>query len=170
MKKSNILIIFLAVLIISGCSSPKYLPPAEDVGTAPHGAYIFVDRNSGPIVAGELIAVDSMKLYVWVGPGNKKYYENPIAVSRDDIYYFSLHYARNPHYGWTIPLFTAATISHGWLLILTAPINLIATIAVTVAGESAYQYNNKDIPWEDLRMFARFPQGIPPGFIRKMKI
>jgi hypothetical protein len=45
----------------------------------------------------------------------------------------------------------------------TAPINLIVTISITVSGETAFQYSDKNITYDILKMFARFPQGIPPN-------
>jgi hypothetical protein len=51
---------------------------------------------------------------------------------------------------------------HGWYSIFTIPIHLIVTISVTASGENAFKYNNKKMTYEELKMFARFPQGIPP--------
>ena len=34
---------------------------------------------------------------------------------------------------------------------------------MSVGGEMAFTYTEKDMTYEELRMFARFPQGIPPN-------
>jgi hypothetical protein len=47
------------------------------------------------------------------------------------------------------------------MLVFTAPINLMVTIVVTMSSEDAFQYNEKNMSYEKLKMFARFPQGIP---------
>ncbi|MBL0238695.1 MAG: hypothetical protein IPQ02_19390 [Saprospiraceae bacterium] len=35
------------------------------------------------------------------------------------------------------------------------------TVIVSVSGESAFKYSNKNICIDKLKMFARYPQGIP---------
>jgi hypothetical protein len=37
------------------------------------------------------------------------------------------------------------------------------TISVTASGESAFQYSEKNMTFEKLKMFSRFPQGILPS-------
>jgi hypothetical protein len=61
-----------------------------------------------------------------------------------------------------MPLLTLSNLSHGALL-LTAPINLYATIAVSMSAKRDFQYSEKEMPLDKRPMFARFPQGIPPN-------
>lgn len=52
---------------------------------------------------------------------------------------------------------------HGAISIFTLPIHLIVTITATATGENAFKYSDKNMTYDKLRMFARFPQGIPPN-------
>ena len=105
-----------------------------------------------------MIAVDATSIVVLNEQLNKCE-----TVDRKNIEKFKLWYAEPNHYGWTIPLTLIATFTHGLWLIFTAPINLIATICISVAGEQAYRYTEKDLSIDELRLFARFPQGVPPN-------
>jgi hypothetical protein len=86
-----------------------------------------------------------------------------IAIEKSQVLAFTLQYAQARHYGWTIPLSSLVTLSHGAFAIFTFPINLITTIAVTGAGESAFVYKSDNMTYKELKMFARFPQGLPPN-------
>jgi hypothetical protein len=57
-----------------------------------------------------------------------------------------------------------ATVSNGWLLVLTAPAWLItgAVASETQARQSRVLATPQDI--DRITLFARFPQGLPPGF------
>lgn len=64
---------------------------------------------------------------------------------------------------WT--LFGAlSTISHGFVLILTAPVWILAGSLSTSSVSRAPMVNAVDI--EQMRPYARFPQGIPPNVDR----
>ncbi len=80
-----------------------------------------------------------------------------------DIKHFELRYAKPKRYYWTIPICAAYPLIHGFYAALTIPIHLIVTTIVTATGEAAFKYRDEGITYENLRMFARFPQGIPPG-------
>jgi hypothetical protein len=164
MRIKKIGFILLAV-IINGCASPHYLPSSENIGISPYGSNIEISRKEASDINGELIAIDENQIYVLADSESKC-----ITVPLSKVRRFRLRYARPKHYGWTIPLFTLATISHGYFLIITAPLNLIVTVAVTVSGENSFVYNNRKITYEELKMFARYPQGIPQNIdIAKIK-
>lgn len=55
------------------------------------------------------------------------------------------------------------SLTHGLLFLGSAPVNLIVTSVVTADGLLAYRYDHGDISFEELKMFARFPQGMPPN-------
>jgi hypothetical protein len=152
----------LLAIIIGSCTSPRYLPKPEEIDVNQYGSYIVILKNSGAYVKGELIAIDSNRIIV-LAESERDNIAQPIIVSVSDAKCFTLKYAKPKHYGWTIPLFTLATIGHGAFLLITAPINLIVTISVTTAGESAYEYNDRKMTYDKLKMFARFPQGLPPN-------
>jgi hypothetical protein len=150
----------LLAVVIGSCISPRYLPQPEEIDVNQYGSYIVILKKSNVYIKGELIAIDSNRIIVLAESERDNSTQTKI-VTVSDIKCFTLRYAKPKHYGWTIPLLTLATISHGWFLVLTAPVNLITTISVTVAGESAYEYNDRKMTYDKLKMFARFPQGLP---------
>ncbi|MEO6902695.1 MAG: hypothetical protein ABI315_06025 [Bacteroidia bacterium] len=164
--KTKITLIALLAILISSCSAPKYLPSSDKIDVNQNGSYIKVNfyraanipRSLQTYYGGELIAIDSNKMVILSASTHKC-----ATIQIKDVKRFNLRYAKPKHYGWTIPLYTLATIAHGFLLIYTAPINLIVTTAVTISGENAFQYNKRNMTYEKLKMFARFPQGIPPN-------
>ena len=162
--KTKFTLIVLFALIMSSCTTPAYLPTSEMIDVNQSGSYIKVIRKStenmeaSVIVNGELIAIDSTNLIVLSGKANKC-----ITVPMNDVKRFELKYAKGKNYGWTIPVFSLASIAHGLFGIITVPVNLIVTILVTASGENAFIYKGKNITNDQLKMFARFPQGIPPN-------
>lgn len=154
--KNKIFFIGLLTLIIGSCTSPRYLPSSDKIDVNEYGSYIKIVYKTKSHIDGELIAIDSNKI-VLLTEKTKQCVTVPI----NEIKHFSLRYAKSKHYGWTIPVFTFSTISHGVFLIFTAPVNLIVTISVTMGGENAFKYSDKNMTYDKLGMFARFPQGIP---------
>lgn len=153
-----IVIACIIVFLSGGCSFPGYLPTTSSIGVNEFGSYISITRHSGKDLRGELIAVDSSNIFVLT--------DNPrqcVALPTSQMKAFSLRYAKGKAYGWTVPLYSLFTISHGWFLIITFPVNLITTLIVTNSGRKSFTYSEKDINIEYLSSFARFPQGIPPG-------
>ena len=156
--KNKIILTGLLAIIISSCTSPRYLPSSDKIDINQNGSCINIIPKTTANIDGELIAIDSNKIVVLSEATNKC-----MTVQINDVKRFTLRYAEPKHYGWTIPVYTLATIGHGALLILTAPINFIVTILVTASGENAFQYSDKNMTYDKLKMFARFPQGIPPN-------
>lgn len=163
MKTKLILIVLLAISM-SSCKTPAYLPSSDMIDVNQNGSYIKVFRNSAEnieasaIVKGELIAIDSNNIVVLSGKTN-----NCIVVPMYDVKRFEVQYAKSKNYAWTIPAFSLASFAHGFLGLITIPVNLIVTLAVTSSGENAFVYHSKNMTYEKMKMFARFPQGIPPN-------
>ncbi len=65
---------------------------------------------------------------------------------------------------WWTGLGMASTLSHGGFLIISAPVWLITGGATLVFMHNRPIHRYPDDPLESLAAFARFPQGIPPGF------
>jgi hypothetical protein len=159
--KTKILLSVLLVVVISSCTTPAYLPAHEKIDENQYGSYIEVYLKTGSYVNGELIAIDTNSIIVLQESGNAA--SKKIATVRIiDANRFLLRYAKPKNYGWTIPLYSLASISHGIFAIFTLPLNLLVTISVAVGGERAFTYNDRKMTYDKLRMFARFPQGIPP--------
>ena len=149
----------LVVLTFSACYSPNYILDTEYIDVGVHGSYIKVyDGKERRTIKGEVISVDEREMIVL----EKNSYKTIVhKIQKEDIKYFRLKYAKSSDYSWTIPVYALATLSHGWFLVITLPINLIVTISVTASGPKSLSYTDKTIKYEELNMFARFPQGLP---------
>lgn len=158
--KNNLSFTVLLMLILSSCTTPKYLPSSEHIDVNVYGSYIEVVQKSASSIDGELIAIDSTNIIVLENGKNVC-----VTIPISDVEHFSLKYAKSKNYGWTIPAYTLATGGHGFLSIYTAPINLLVTISVTASGYNAFTYSDEDMTYDQLNMFARFPQGIPPDIV-----
>lgn len=154
------IILGMALALLSGsCKAPAYLPETEEIGSHEFGSYISIEVPDEGAIEGELIAINDEAFMVLDKEGDHQLQSIPIA----DIKSFKLLYAQPENYGWTIPVSVLVTASHGIFAVFTAPVNIIVTSVVTARGRNAFTYNDGDISTEDLKMFARFPQGIPPG-------
>ncbi|MBK6642764.1 MAG: hypothetical protein IPG39_16865 [Bacteroidetes bacterium] len=156
--KTNFALISLLLIIFTSCSTPGYLPTSYAIDVNEYGSYIKIIQKSASKIKGELIAIDNNRIIVMVAETRKCK-----IVSLNDVNHFKLRYAKPKHYGWTIPAFIVYPLIHGYYSIASIPIHLIVTISVTVSGESAFMYSDKNMTYEKLKMFARFPQGIPPN-------
>ncbi len=143
--------------MMSSCITPDYLPTTDNIDVNEHGSYIRLTNKDNTYANGELIAIDTTRVLI-LNEETLKCDSVPI----DRVDYFKLRYAQPKHYGWTIPVFSLFTLTHGVYALFSMPINLIVTTSVTVSGEKAFQYNQDDMTYERLKMFARFPQGVPP--------
>jgi hypothetical protein len=154
--KTKIIAALLLVFFLSSCRLALYLPSSDTIDENEYGSFIKIVHKTESNIYGELIAIDSSKIIV-LSDDTKKCK----TVSLSNVEHFTLKYANGANYGWTIPVYTLATISHGWFLVLTAPINLIVTISINAQGANAFKYSDKNMTFEKLKMFARYPQGIP---------
>jgi hypothetical protein len=127
-----------------------------------YGSYIAIRSRKGGLVAGELIAIDSTHIVVLPDP-KRKIPQPCVSFPVNNVRQFTVQYAKNKNYSLTIPLYTLATLGHGFFSILTAPVNVIVTGAVTASAKNEFRYRKKQITFKELPMFARFPQGIPPN-------
>ncbi len=176
--KTKLFIIALLVILAGSCKivSPTYLPADNMIGVNAHGSYIKVttqkkesdkkgdkkgDKKSKittNIIKGELIAIDTNSISLLTDI-TKQYTVFPLS----EIKKFTVQYAQPKHYEAAIALFPLITAAHGVYALITLPLNLIVTIAVTSSGHHAFEYNHDNMTYDKLRMFARFPQGIPPN-------
>jgi|WetSurMetagenome_2_1015567.scaffolds.fasta_scaffold06554_2 hypothetical protein len=168
MKTKPGLYIGLIILILCGCKTAKYLPQSEAIDINEYGSFINVSLTNKKTINGELLSVkDGILTVLTDSATNKKAVTIPVILVKK----FYLLYARPKNYGWTIPVYAASTLLpfpdpagddfmpfHGFFALLTVPINLIVTSTVV---RNSFRYNNASITYEQLKMFARFPQGIP---------
>lgn len=158
----------LALLLIgSGCASTS---ARDDWTSSPNAmqreAYgVWVDVRFGDAAApdtlrGELITATEDSLFLIPPQSSLR------AVARSTINELQLtaYDANWSTLGVWIALGTLSTISHGFFLILSAPVWIIGGSAA--ASRQSYRPIYTNPPLETLRRFARFPQGLPPDLER----
>jgi hypothetical protein len=163
--RNKIYLLGLIAIVLGNCTSPRYLPKASQVDVNEHGSFIKITRKAAPVpvMCGELIAIDSTAMVVL--PKDSSRCE---LVYLDEVKRFSLRYAKPSHYWWTIPLGIALPYMNGYYSMFTLPIHLLVTVSETVSGEIDFKYSNRNMTFEKMAMFARFPQGIPGQVDLKM--
>jgi hypothetical protein len=156
----------LALGPAAGCfqsTAPRgWLPAAEEAPHQAFGSWIRLEDRSRPpttVTEGELIAVDRDTIHVHS-------FGRLVSLPRASVCCVTLT-AFHLDYGsiaaWAA-LGTLSTASHGFGLILTAPIWMLAGTAAASNASVAPRIQSTDP--DVLRRFARFPQGIPPGLDR----
>jgi hypothetical protein len=149
----------------AGCyrssAPPGWLSSPVQAQRDAFGSWIRVhgQPNTQPLVQGELIAVDTDSVHVLadgrlVSLGRATLCCAEVTAYRMDLSELQL---------WSV-LGMVSTLSHGFVLILTAPTWIIAGTAATASA--SYAPRVASIDPVVLRPFARFPQGIPPGLDR----
>lgn len=150
--------LFVGLLFFASCKLPSYVPKVKDVGINSYGAHIVAIQKSTLETHGELIMVDSLNIVVLSNQG-----DSCVKIAKDQIAQFRLFYARSGQKARIIPLYTLVTIFHGIFAVITAPLNLIVTSSVFINDRSELSYTENDITFDQMKMFARFPQGLPEG-------
>lgn len=156
--------IIFTVMISGACTSAKYLPPAGNIGLSEHGSMIKVKRSTGETVKGELIALNNKEMIVLSDSNKvKRIVKGIMVIPLEEVDSYDLKFAKSSKYIWTIPVLSLISISHGAFAVISIPANILITAIVSASHASSFQYDNLEMPYKYLNMFARFPQGIPPG-------
>jgi len=87
--------------------------------------------------------------------------DEAVLVKVSSVKSYKLYYARPINYSPAIPLFALLTISHGWFMSITLPVNVIVTTATTCKAAKVFTYRKRDLTPDQLRMFSRYPQYKP---------
>ena len=154
--------IILSVLFLSCASTtaPRHwLPTADKAQQEAYGAWITVEYNTSSserIAEGEFIAVSRNSVFVLTSEKLVVIPQNQIKQGRLVTY--------DSKYGvlgiWTL-LGVLSTPSHGVGLIISAPVWIVLGSVIT-SGQSYEPIETIPVKsWDELRKFARFPQGIP---------
>jgi len=155
----------VGLILTTACfqsSAPRgWLPRPEDAQRTAFGSWISVqgEPQTPPLAQGELIAIDADTVHI-LADGRL------VSVARGTLCCAVLAAYRMDLSGlqawWALG--TLATLSHGLVLILSAPVWTIAGASSVAAASYAPRVLGTDP--ETLRPFARFPQGMPPGLDR----
>lgn len=131
----------------------------------PFGGWAAVWEGKGysPDFEGELIAIGPDSVFVF--SGDSLVIRSLAAVKRVRVVGY------DPKAGdlmeWTA-VGTLSTASHGLIAIISAPLWFLIGSSITSSAAHASELNAPGYhrTWDDLRPYARFPQGLPPGIDR----
>ena len=161
MRSRELVIAALLLAGPGGCMrTPDPHPPSmRDVQSDAHGAYVVVHVRGRGVHAGELIAIDEGR--VWVLDAENVL----IATYLDRVVKLEIHRYKVENGGvaaWGVAG-TVSTLSHGFVLIISAPVWIIAASATAASHSRSarLKYNGKNSP--AIASWARFPQGLPRG-------
>jgi hypothetical protein len=138
-----------------------WLPRAEAVPLQAFGAWIRLEdrpRRPTTVYEGELIAIDADTVHILL--------DRLVSLPRSSFCCITVTAFRvdlAPIVVWGLAG-TLSTASHGFGLILSAPI--WALTATGAAASATYAPRVRSADADTLRVFARFPQGIPAGLDR----
>ena len=162
--------VVLICLAIGGCAGTgapdNWLSVAKEAPQDPYGSWVtveFVKSHEEQFLRGEFLAVDSDSLYVLSAAGDPS--DPVIALSRDIIKkakIASFDPAMANVTGW-VAMGTISTLSHGLGAAISMPIWIIFGSAMAAGHSRSPLDYYPNLSWEELRMYARFPQGPPPG-------
>lgn len=153
----------LLLLICYGCSSPQYLSKPEEFKDHVKGLTMKCNLKGRPDILGEIIEVNDQEIILLSLKSDRKIY----TISKSKLHRSEILVAGTSNNPKGISLWAGLinllSISHGVLAMVSLPVNLIVTISVgSDAAYSTYSiYYPHHIGWDDMRKFARFPQGLP---------
>ena len=168
MRASNVWSVLSLVIAsqLSGCAhnpAPKgWRPSAVVAQHSTRGGWIVVEPRGSDVsspdasrVEGELIAIDDDAYHVLTAGGLR-------SVSRSSPHRITLvAFGTSPGAiaAWA-SVGGLSTLSHGGFLLLTAPMWAVSGVVAAAKESGAGILHEAD----RARAFARFPQGLPPGF------
>ncbi len=151
-----------------------WLPPAQGAAVEAYGGWIVIDTargdrrgggSAGPAiqVAGELIAVDPDTVFV-MSQGTLVSLTKS-QVERASLFAYDAQSGRLALWGFLGTLSSAAT---GFGALLLAPVWIIGSTAATASRSNApvVELTSGGGRWAQMALYARFPQGLPPGVDR----
>jgi hypothetical protein len=163
----------VAMAIIGGCllwgcaSTPAphgWLSIPEKTQQEAYGAWIIIEYKtniSGARLYGEFISAADNSVFVLASRGLVSIPEKDIKSAQLAIF--------ESRYGtiskWTL-LGTISALSHGLVGIISMPVWILTGTLASIGQSHAPIKKYPSYSWDDLKMYARFPQGIPPGLDR----
>ncbi|TWO34769.1 hypothetical protein E1J38_002610 [Seonamhaeicola sediminis] len=158
----NLLKIFVCVIFVWGCSTPKYLSAPKDFKNHVKGLYLeYTTKKSHSREIAEIIEVKDK--YIKLLPVKN---EKIISIKQNDIKYahvlVSLTSDNQKKLNTWAGLLNINSLVHGYFMVFSLPINLVSTYSTSIHARGAYRMKiPDDVKWHELHKFARFPQGIP---------
>ena len=151
----------LLATTLAGCATNpaprEWRPKPREAQRSVRGGWIALDckkPGAARCAEGELIAADDDALHVLTAEGLR-------TVSRAEVRKARLvgYGSEGAAVGSWMAVGALSTLSHGYYLVLTAPLLWFLGGAVATSDESRAGF----VPASEFRAYARFPQGLPPG-------
>lgn len=138
-----------------------FLPvPLESQRTA-YGGWLEVEygsRRRPDRAEGELLAVQGDSVYILTARGATAVATGGITAAK-----LTGYDSQSGKFGlWTL-LGVLSTVSHGFVLILSAPVWIITGSITTATQSHQPESVYPRVGWAAIAPYARFPQGLPPG-------
>jgi len=138
----------------------SFLPTAQEAARDGYGGWIRVQNHDGTQVEGELLAATVDTLHVLSFGGWLAMPVGQVRVATLTAFRVRL----DPIVTWGV-IGAVSTLSHGFVLILSAPIWILTSSVAGANASTAPRIQSVDPA--KLAPFARFPQGLPPDIDRK---
>jgi len=169
MRNRNLLTLLIALALTSwGCGGAppgpaNWLPEPVEAPQEPHGGWIEVEYAGAGgqryFVEGELLAVGDADVFVLDAGGVQSVPLDSVATAKLGYY--------DPNAGSVVGIATAgllSTISNGAFLVLTGPAWVAIGSGASLSRAADATVSSKKSDWNEFRLYARFPSGLPPGF------
>lgn len=153
----NTFFLYIILIITASCSSPKHVLTPNELKKDTKGLYSKITfKTSTNRVNGEIIEVSDKHITLLTKDGILSFKKENI---KESIILVSLT-VNNPRRinSWA-SLINLLSLGHGYWAVFSLP----PTIAITsgITSEKYIMNYPKNVKWEELHKFARFPQGIP---------
>jgi hypothetical protein len=154
--------VFAMILASGGCAgnpAPRgWLSPAQESQADPYGAWIVISTPTGPPIYGEFLAVERDSIFLRLTYGTVRGVPVDTVVQAQIAWYD----AQWGQLAWWTAVGSISTISHGVGLIFTAPTwGIGGSIAARAQSRAPLLEVNRPDQWNLVRMYARFPGGLP---------
>ena len=161
----KLMFFLITIFLICSCKTSSNLIAPQDFTTQVKGLQLEFTLYDEKI-KGEIIEVTPDAMMVMVEYKITRFIIVPVnAIQKAEIIVAST--SDDPDKFRAMPfLLAASSLGHGFFGAFSLPINLICTIGVSLdASKGSYRMKYPDdVGWSKLHKFARFPQGLPPGF------
>ncbi|HTM23260.1 MAG TPA: hypothetical protein VL172_22215 [Kofleriaceae bacterium] len=154
----------LAGLLAAGCSATDPAPArwrrtVAQAQRSPFGAWVNVELRRGPVISGELLAVEPERIFL-----GSRGQLRPLAIAAIAKVTVSAYAVDSSGVAMTSVLGGLSTLSHGWFLVLSLPVWTLLGIPLSrsASGQGFLAAGDPDAI-RGLRKWARFPQGMPAG-------
>lgn len=167
------IVALMALVLVSGCRTvdlPSRLPVAKEAVQATTGAWMVVYDSIKQVPRakseGELVSVEKDSVFLFSGAVLRGIKKDKIKIAKLFIVDPPIRPASANI--WVL-LGILSTASHGFGLIISAPVWLIAgsiSAAGVASSDDEGDLHYPENKWSDLALFARFPQGFPTNLDR----